>query len=143
MMHVATPMYDDIESVLARLSDQHRGEFSKVGFPSQDFTNRLLQFLWSGDTKALYFNGKPQAILSIKADPSLGPITWLLCTTEYFENGLPALRASRKYMQNAVKRHGPIHSFVGSDHPAAAKWMRALGFTFIADVGNTKLFRYT
>jgi hypothetical protein len=142
-MRVATPPYEDIESVINRLSEQHRGEFSKVGFPSQDFTNRLLQFLWSGDTKALYFNGNPQAILSIKVDPSLGPITWLLCTTEYFENGLPALRASRRYMQDAVIRHGVIHSFVGSGHPAASKWMRALGFKFIADVGNTKLFRYT
>lgn len=122
-MEVRIAKWADVESVLARLSDQHRREYEKTGYPNPAFMRRMAAFMATGDTKMLWFDDKPQAILSICYN-----VTWLACTKEFFEKGLASTRAARRYMKDAVKRHGPIKSYVGSDHPQTAKWMKAIGF---------------
>lgn len=130
-MRIAT--WSDVESVLARLSDQHKAEYAKIGYPSETFKLKMLAFMMKGDTQALWFDGKPQAVVSI-ADNT----TWLACSKEFFETMAPT-RFARKFMRDAVKRHGDIYSAIGSEHPQAAKWMKVVGFEKVD--GNIFLYR--
>jgi hypothetical protein len=141
-MDVREPTWADVESVLDRLSEQHQAEYRKLGWPDERFFASMAAFMAQGDTKALYFDGAPQAVLSIK-NTAIGPVTWLACTKEFFAKGVAPTRAARRYMQDAVKRHRQVLSIVGSDHPQAAKWMKVIGFTLVKDLGDMKIFRFT
>lgn len=98
--------------------------------------------MMGGDTQALWFDNMPQAILSINNTLEHGPVTWLAVTKEFFEAGLSSLRAARIYMQGAVKRHGEITSFVGSEHPDVVRWMTLIGFKHVGDSNGVKIFRF-
>lgn len=132
----------DVESVLDRLSDQHRAEYAKLGVPDDILKMRMIHFMMGGETKALWFDGLPQAILAISPTPEHGPVTWLAVTREYFEKGLPALRAAKVYMKEAVKRHGTITSFIGSEHPDVTRWLTLIGFELVGEKPGLKVFRY-
>lgn len=142
-MEIKEPTWADIDSIMERLSDQHRAEYSNVGWPGERFMAMMAQFMTEGDTKALYFDGKPQAVLGIRNTVQYGPITWLACTKQFFEAGAGPTRACRRYMKEAVKRHRRIMSFVGSDHPCAAKWMKVIGFELVEERPDVKIFQYT
>lgn len=142
-MEIREPTWADIESVMERLSEQHQAEYRKGGWPDKRFMASMAEFMTNGDTKALYFDGKPQAVLSIRNTVQFGPITWLACTKEFFDAGMAPTRAARRYMQEAVKRHRRIMSFVGSEHPCAAKWMKVIGFKLLEDRSGMKVFLFT
>jgi len=141
MMEVRIAIWDDVESVLDRLSDQHRAEYAKAGFPGEGFMTAMAHFMTFADTRCLWFDGKPQAVLAISEDTEV-PITWLACTKEFFENGLAATRAARRYMQGAVTRHGTVVSYVASEHPKAIKWMKTIGFTHLGQEQGVEVFEY-
>lgn len=141
-MDVREPTWADVESVLDRLSEQHQSEYRRLGWPDERFLASMAAFMAGGDTKALYFDGAPQAVLSIK-NTDIGPVTWLACTKEFFAKGMAPTRAARRYMQEAVQRHRQVFSIVGSDHPQAAKWMQVIGFDLVEDRGDVKVFLYS
>lgn len=126
-MDIRIAKWADVESVLDRLSDQHRAEYAKLGYPRPEFMARMAAYMAQADTKVLWFDDKPQAVLAIKLGDPL-PTTWLAVTKEFFENGTASTRAARRYMQDAAMRHGTILSIIGSGHPQAAKWMKVIGF---------------
>lgn len=117
--------WSDVENVLDRLSDQHREEYAKAGWPSTEFMARMARFMSLARTECLWFDDAPQAVLAIKRGDPL-PCTWLAVTREFFQRPA-ATKFARRYMADAVRTFGPILSVVGSGHPDAAKWMRVLG----------------
>lgn len=127
----------DIESILDRLSDQHREEYEALGYPSEQFLASMAEYMAKADTKILEFDGKPQAVLAIQPGDPI-PTTWLAVTKEFFDKGIATTRIARRYMQEAAKRHGPILSVSNARHPMMAKWMRAIGYEQI----NEKVFLF-
>ncbi len=138
-MEMRVADWSDIESVLSRLSDQHRVEYEHMGYPGSGFMTKLVRFLAKGETQALWFDGQPQAFISIAPDNGL-VTTWLGLTGECFAKGIGPIRIGRKYMQDAVQRHGAIVSLLTSPHPKIVQWMRLLGAELKADDGQMKLF---
>lgn len=131
--------WQDIESILERLSEQHQVEYRKIGYPGPDFTTRLWHFFLRGETACIWHDGKPQCFISIAHDNGV-PVTWVGVTRECFDKGIGPLRAGRDYMREAVKRHGPIVSLLSSQHPKVTQWMKLLGAELKADDGALKLF---
>jgi len=131
-MEARVATWTDVESVLDRLSEQHRVEYEALGWPSEEFLARMARYMAEADTKCLWFDGKPQAVLAIKPGAPL-PTTWLAVTKEFYGKGMGPTRFARRYMQQAVQRHGPILSVIGSGHPQAAKWMKVLGYQQIGE----------
>ncbi|MER9685912.1 hypothetical protein [Mesorhizobium sp. M0139] len=125
-MDLRVAMWADIESILDRISDQHRAEYEKIGFPSEGFNLRLLHFMMAGDTHCIWFDGKPQCFMSVAP---VGDVvtTWVGVTKECFDKGIGPLRLGRRHMADAVRRRGKITSYVASEHPKVAQWMKLLG----------------
>jgi len=138
-MKIRPGQLTDIDDILARLSDQHRAEFAKVGFPGDLFQLRMMRFLAAGDTAVLEFDGAPQALLSIGPG---GNGTWLMVTREFFDKGLASIRAARRHMTEKAQTYGTIVAYVGSEHPQAIRWMEAIGFTYVGAVDGLKIFLY-
>ena len=138
-MQLRPAMSRDVTSILDRLSEQHRAEYAKVGYPGAAFDNRLARFLSNGDSTVLEFDGAPQALLSIGPG---GNGTWLMATREYFDKGLGSIRASRGHMAAKARQYGTIVAYVGSDHPQTTKWMKAIGFAYVGDAWDMKIFLY-
>lgn len=131
--------WTDVESVLARLSEQHRVEFGKLGFPGPTFDLRLINFMLHGDAHCLWFDERPQAFLAIAKQNGI-VTTWLGVTGEAFDKGAGPIKAGRKKLREAADRLGPITSFITSDHPKVDQWMRLFGFRRGADLGAVKTF---
>ena len=51
-MHLATPMWADVESVWKRMSDQNRAEIAKLGRTDQEVKERMCAFMSLGGKKA-------------------------------------------------------------------------------------------
>lgn len=138
-MRVAT--WDPVRSVLDRLSDQHRAEYAKIGFPSAAFDMRLIGFMLRGETHCLWFDGQPQAFIAVA--PTNGVVTtWLGLTKTCFDAGIGPIRIGRKHMRAMAHKYGPITSFVASGHPKVRKWMEVLGFEQIEETPEVKVFRF-
>lgn len=118
-MELRPALWDDVESILDRLSDQNRSEYPPI---TRAFKLRMLAFMMEGEATVMWFDGQPQAFLAIN-----NSVTWFAGTNAYFEKGLPAFRVSRRLMKEAVQRHGPIVSVSGSKHPGTAKWFKLMG----------------
>lgn len=129
----------DVESVLDRLSDQHRAEFETLGFPGETFNLRLLHFLLAGEGHCLWFDDRPQAFLAI-AEQSGIVTTWLGVTKEAFAKGAGPIKAGRQKLRDAADRLGPITSFITSAHPKVDQWMKLFGFERKTDLGTVKTF---
>lgn len=137
-MEVRPARWEDVEDILSRLSDQHREEYGNRPGVKQE----IAAFGAQAEVNCLWFDGKPQAMLAIRTFSAVGPVTWLACTKEYFEKGLPAIRQARRYMQAAVKRHGPIWSMVGSKHPDAQRWLELIGARLSHEIEDRKVFLF-
>jgi len=124
--------WSDVESIMARLSDQHRDEYSRLGFPSYEFNNRMAEFLANSEIDVLEFDGQPQALLAIRSDGPI-PTTWLMVTTEFFEKAIATTRICKNYMKAAGEKFGPILSVSHASHPKMAKWLKTIGFEQIND----------
>lgn len=131
-MDLRVALWADIESILDRISDQHRAEYEKIGFPSDGFYLRLLHFMMAGETHCLWFDDKPQFFVAISPQGDL-LTTWVGFTKECFERGIGPLRLGRQHMADATKRLGKITSFVGSEHPKVGQWMKLAGAKQIGD----------
>lgn len=139
MMDVRPARWEDVESILDRLCDQHREEYGN----RPNIKTELVKFCAHAEANCLWFDGKPQAMLAIANVPPVGPVTWLACSKEYFEKGLPAILHARRYMRDAVRRHGPIWSNVGSTHPDAQRWMEMIGAALSHEHEGRKIFLFT
>jgi hypothetical protein len=132
-------MWADVESVLGRLSDQHRVEFEPLGYPDEPFKLRLLHFLTAGECHCLWFDGQPQAFLAI-AEQNGVVTTWLGVTKEAFDRGAGPVKAGRAKLREVADRLGPITSFITSTHPKVGQWMKLFGFAQKGDAGSAKIF---
>lgn len=139
MMEWRVAMWSDIESVLDRLSDQHRAEFAPLGFPGDIFGLRLLKFMMVGECHCLWFDDKPQAFLAIAPQGDV-VTTWLGVTKEAFDKGPAPIKAGRKKLREAADRLGPITSFITSQHPKVDQWMKLFGFKRVNDSAGCKIF---
>lgn len=133
--------WQHIEAVLADLSDQHEMEYRKLGYPSEDFMARFASFLTRGETRCMWFNSRPQCFISIAEECGV-PTTWLGLTKDCINGGAGPIRAGRKYIKEAAKRHGVIVSYITSEHPQITRWMTLLGAELKADDGRVKLFAF-
>ena len=140
-MEIRPATWEDIESVIDRLSDQNRAEYEYAG-GVEGFKGAMFRFMVAGETNVLCFDGKPQAVLSIKREPEIGPVTWLIVTKELFEKGIAGMRVGRQYMRDAVARYGEITSFVSSKHPDVDRWMAFFGAKLVGTQGPTKIFLF-
>lgn len=131
-MDLRVAMWADIESILDRISDQHRAEYERIGFPGEAFNLRLLHFMMAGDTHCIWFDGKPQCFMAVA--PQGGVVTtWVGVTKECFDKGIGPLRLGRKHMADAAAKFGPITSFVNSGHPKVSQWMKLLGAKHVGE----------
>jgi hypothetical protein len=142
-MEMRPAIWRDIESVVARLSDQHRTEYEKLGYPGQDFWLRLRAFVGRGETSCLWFDDLPQAFISIARDDDGLPVTWLCVTKATFERGADPIRIGRRFMADAVARHGPIVSYLTSEHPQIVRWMKLFGARLVAKDDVLKVFVFS
>lgn len=135
--------WEDILSVLNRLSEVNEAEYAKIGWDRKERENRLIAFMALADTKVMWFDGQPQAVLAVRKS-SLGPTTWFVATQYFFENfNKSVVKACRQYMASMARKHGSIVTVSVSDHPMAEKWFLTCGYK-LADVnGPAKIFLYT
>lgn len=134
-------IWPDVESVLENLSDQHRAEFAKVGFPSETFNLRLVRFMLQGQCYTLHFDNRPQAFIAVAKEGDGPATTWFGATPAVFERGADFFRASRAHLDFMVDVFGPLVACSASDRRGLDKWMRLLGFTLIGREAGWKLFQ--
>jgi len=141
LMHLATPMWADIESVWKRMSDQNRAEIAKLGRSDKEVKERMCAFMSLGDTTCLFFDGKPQAVFSI-SHTFFGKTTWLLASKAYFEKGPRAVIFSRNYLRDMSEKHGMFRTITASEHPGVTRWMELLGYKLEEQRGDVKIFLF-
>lgn len=130
--------WQDIQSILDRLSEQSRAEYESAGYPGEQFMASLAEFLAQGEVTVLEFDGEPQAFIAIKVEEPL-PVTWFAATKEFYDKALATTRVARRFLKDAARRYGAIATVTGSTHPQAGKWLRVLGYEHVE--GNIFLIR--
>lgn len=140
MMDLRPATWADVESVLARLSEANRVEYSAIGFPGQTFNLRLLKFLMAGETRCIWFDDQPQAFIAIAPQNNV-LTTWVGVTDACLQRGHRPIRLARDHLRDTVARQGPITSFLTSSHPNIRKWMELLGFALVEETPTFKVYR--
>lgn len=131
--------WDNVAHVLDNLCEQHLDEYSKLGFPGEAFGLRLIHFMMGGETYCLWFDGEPQAFLSIGEDHGIN-VTWLGATEAAMNRGSGPIKAGRKKLREAADKFGPITSFITSKHPDVDRWMRLFGFKMQEQCEGTRIY---
>ena len=131
----------DITAVMADLSDQHRSEYAKFGYPGAGFDVWLQAAYSCAVAHCLAFDGRPQAFFLI--DTSHGRnMCCFGATKKAFERHHGMTRAGRKHLRRMTYWHGPLTAITASDHPMADRWIKLLGFNFVEQVGDSRVFSY-
>jgi len=125
--------WSDIDSILDRLSDQHREEYESLGYPEEPFMANMAEFMANSDVQVLEFDGLPQALLAVRPSDPIAT-TWLMVTKEFFAKpSIATVRLGRRYMEGCAAKYGPILSVSHAKHPKMAKWLKTIGFEQIND----------
>lgn len=119
--------WEDIQSILDRLSEQSRAEYESVGYPSEQFLAAMANFMAESEVTILEFDGQPQAVIAIRKEDRYA-VTWFAATEDFYKRGHATTRVARRFMKDAAKRYGVIVTATGSKHPRAGKWLRLLGY---------------
>lgn len=129
--------------ILENLCVPHLQEIGVSGMDAPEYAEKLADHATNGECHILYFDGKPQAALAIKEERNFGPVVWCVATDAYFQHFGPSiLRLTRKGLAEVYSRLGPMHAVVGSPHPFAEKWTKAMGFQKLGEQGPLKIFLY-
>ena len=122
----------DVVEIIAHLSDQCRSEMEFAGWSEDTLALRTAAFMAKADeSQILWFDDKPQALLSFGYDDQYLTVTWFLATKEYFSRKEYAVAHAREFIQDAAKRFGVVTTFNFSDDPKVKGWFKTLGYTEI------------
>lgn len=132
-----------VESILDRMCLQNREEYDRLGWSDEEIRRRLRTFMAQGEAQCLWFDGKPQAVIAVaRVNKTQYPATWLVVTTDCLRGAEP-IKVGRRHMRELVRRHGPIVSYLTSNHDRIQKWMRLFGAKLVSVDDHGKLFVFS
>jgi hypothetical protein len=137
--------FADVEYILENLSEVSAAEMMAFELTNWDMMHRARQCMKTGGLDCIIENGKPLAVIGsiYEKDPYIHR-TWFIATQQYFDMGVKAVLASRRYMTTLAKSRPGVcfQAFTGSPHPQVERWFALLGFQKIQELDGFALYEF-
>ena len=144
MIIIRPATYADVEDVMDRISEISADEMVRCGVDSAwKGLGRAKMCKDKGYLDVGVRDGVPQCVFGGVRDGHVMR-TWFIAAKEYFEGGLPVIRASRRHMARVAKLYPnfSIEAASLSQHPDVTRWFETMGFEVTQKAGDATLFRY-
>lgn len=126
-MRTAPATHADLLYVFKRLSRRNRIEHDQMGVSPMEVLFEANGWLNSHGATTAWVDEEPVFVFGVVPSRD-GAITWFLATEAYFALGPASVRQGRRFVQDAFKKHGTLHTISFATHPDTERWFRALGF---------------
>ncbi len=134
-MKITPATLSDLVFVVDHLSAQNVAEQALLGNTPWLTVKTAASWLKDGAVTA-WWEEQPGFIFGIRPNHT----SWFLATQAYFDGGIRAIFAGRKFVKQMCILHGGFVTFSRSPHPDTQRWLRLMGMRQGNPIGDATVY---